>query len=83
MTLTIELSPDEVQRVKQAWSQGVDVTTLIHRLLAQLPAEPSIGLEIIAEWEREGVIGSRPEIVDSESHARQIREQAQQRQGED
>ena len=44
-----------------------------------LTAEITTGAELIDFWEREGVIGSRPEIRDSAEHARRIRSEAERR----
>jgi hypothetical protein len=37
------------------------------------------GAELVAYWESAGVIGSRPDITDSQAYARKLREQAQRR----
>lgn len=37
------------------------------------------GAELVAFWQRESVIGSRPDIEDSQAHARAIRERAEHR----
>ena len=39
MTFTIELTPEESRRVEVAQAQGVDVSTLIRRVIDTLPAE--------------------------------------------
>ena len=40
---------------------------------------PRTGAELVAYWRRAGVIGSRPDIVDSSAHARELRRQAERR----
>ncbi|HLK55267.1 MAG TPA: hypothetical protein VKU00_01805 [Chthonomonadaceae bacterium] len=81
MTLTIELTPEEARRVEEARRRGVGVDALLRRAIAQMPETetPTVGQEILAELERAGVIGSRPDITDSQAHARTLREQAQRR----
>lgn len=37
------------------------------------------GAELVAYWRREGVIGSRPDIADSQAHARAARARAERR----
>jgi hypothetical protein len=38
-----------------------------------LPPANGTGADLVAYWEREGLIGSRPDITDSLEHARAIR----------
>ncbi len=40
---------------------------------------PKTGAELVAYWQREGVIHSRPDIIDSQTHARQLRHEAETR----
>jgi hypothetical protein len=40
---------------------------------------PKTGAELVAYWREQGVVGSRPEIADSQAHAREVRKQAEQR----
>lgn len=40
---------------------------------------PKTGAELVDYWQSEGVIGSRPDIADSEAHARSLRHKAQSR----
>ena len=37
------------------------------------------GAELVAYWQREGIIGSRPDIADSQAHARKLRREAEAR----
>ena len=41
------------------------------------PTTIAHGRDLVAFWRAEGLIGSRPDITDSQSHARELREQAQ------
>jgi putative addiction module component (TIGR02574 family) len=40
---------------------------------------PSTGAEVVAYWEREGLLGTRPDITDPSGHARALREKAEKR----
>jgi len=85
MTLSLELTPDEEARIRRrAATLGIDEREYAHRLLqAGLQDEesyelrdedrPKTGAELVAYWEREGLIGTRPDITDSQAHAREIR----------
>jgi len=55
-----------------------DVTQML--LLGQvLRNPPRNGAELVAYWQREGVINSRPDITDSQAYARQLRHEAETR----
>jgi hypothetical protein len=40
---------------------------------------PKTGAELVAYWQSEGVINSRPDIADSQVHARKLRKEAETR----
>ncbi len=40
---------------------------------------PTTPAEVVAYWERHGVLGSRPDITDSLEHARKLRRKAERR----
>jgi hypothetical protein len=53
------------------------------RLLASsrpYPTSVHSGADLVAFWRAEGLVGCRPDIADSQTQARQLREQAQRRQ---
>lgn len=86
MTLTIDLTPEEEARLNaQAKAQGLDMTTLVHHWIARLPETPSqeratIGAQILAEWEEEGVLGSYGDPnLDSPELARELRRKSEMR----
>jgi hypothetical protein len=82
MSLVINLPPDlESELSAEANRLRLSLSEYAVRLLAgQSPSvRPGNGAELVAYWEREGLIGSRPDISDPESHARAIREQAEKR----
>ena len=40
---------------------------------------PKTGMDLMAYWQNEGLIGTRPDIADSQKHAREIRAAAERR----
>ena len=83
MTLTLEISRDLEHRLTaQAVRLGLPLDQYALRILGEHPkaeARPATGTELVAFWRREGVIGSRPDIEDSQAHARRIRHRAERR----
>ena len=86
MTLTLDLPRDLEERLTAgAASQGLPLEQYALRLLgsaAGSSASPVTGAELVDYWRREGVLGSRPEITDSQGHARRLRSAAQMRHAE-
>ena len=83
MGLTLELPPELATALSdEASRRGVSLPEYAVSLLAEShPGGATLqnGADLVAYWQREGVIGSRPDIVDSQAHARMLREQAQSR----
>jgi hypothetical protein len=86
MTLTLEVSGELERNLEfEAAELGIPVEEYAMRLLAgnrfELPPDrmPRTGAELVAYWERAGVIGSRPDITDPEAYAREMREAADRR----
>lgn len=86
MTLILDLTPEQEQQIaEEAQARNMDARTYaLARLFEGQPAEQSeeeqwSGADLVAYWEREGVIGSRPDITDSQEHARAIRHKAERR----
>jgi hypothetical protein len=80
MTLSIELTADEERRVQAAKANGVDVVSVVRAAIAALPRDSgTVGEQMVAAWARDGVIGSRADIADSQRRARMLRESAQTR----
>jgi hypothetical protein len=83
MTLTLELSRELEHRLHaEAARLGLPLDQYALRLLTARSAEPkklSTGADLVAFWEREGVIGSRPDIEDSQVYARELRRRAETR----
>jgi hypothetical protein len=83
MSITLDLPQElESELATEASQLGLSFTEYVLRLLATrslVGQLPTTGAELVAYWQHEGVIGTRPEITDSQMHARQIRHQAEQR----
>ncbi|AKV70591.1 MULTISPECIES: hypothetical protein [Microcystis] len=47
--------------------------------MSYLQNPPKTGLELVAYWESVGVIGSRPDIIDSQEQASKLRHNAETR----
>jgi len=83
MSLVLDLPADlETTLAAEAAQLGLPLPEYAVRLLAArngLRPAARTGAELIAYWQSEGLIGTRPEITDSSSHARALRDQAQRR----
>jgi hypothetical protein len=83
MSIMLDLPQElEGELATEATHLGLSLTEYVLRLLSTrslVGQLPTTGAELMAYWQREGVIGTRPEITDSQSHARQIRHQAEHR----
>ena len=83
MSIVLDL-PQELESAlaTEATQLGLSLTAYVLRLLSTrslVDPLPITGAELVAYWQREGVIGTRPDITDSQAHARQIRHQAEKR----
>lgn len=83
LTITLELPQSLEQRLAtEAARLGLSLEEYALRLLGELLKKqppPSSGAELVDYWRREGVIGSRPDIEDSQAHARELRRRAERR----
>jgi hypothetical protein len=83
MSITLDLPQElESELATEATKLGVSLAEYVLRLLSTrslVGPMPTTGAELVAYWQREGVIGTRPEIADSQAHARQIRRKAERR----
>ena len=83
MSIMLDLPQElESELATEATQLGLSLTEYVLRLLATrslVGQLPTTGTELVAYWQRADVIGARPEITDSQAHARQIRHQAEQR----
>jgi hypothetical protein len=82
MRLELEI-PDELeaQLSAEAAKAGTEIESYVLKLLVGSQSQQKLqtGADLVEYWEREGIIGMRSDIVDSQKHARGLREQAQQR----
>jgi hypothetical protein len=83
MNLVLELPPElETELAAEAARLGLPLAEYALRLLAgrRGPSPPlRNGAELLAYWQGEGLVGTRPEVADSAAHARDLREKAQRR----
>jgi hypothetical protein len=83
MSLVVDLPTElETELAAEAARLGIPLAEYVLRLLASgrvpTPA-PRSGAELLAYWQVENLIGTRPDIAESPAHARALREQAQRR----
>jgi predicted mannosyl-3-phosphoglycerate phosphatase (HAD superfamily) len=83
VNISIELPSDlENELSTEASHLKLPLAEYILRVLAFRPFlqnSPKTGVELVAYWESIGVVGSRPDIADSQEHARKLRDQAENR----
>jgi hypothetical protein len=83
MSLVLDLPSElETELAAEAARHGLPLPDYILRLLAggrTVGPAPRTGADLLAYWQREGVVGTREEIADSPAHARALREEAQRR----
>ena len=80
MTLMLELpSQVEADLSAEAKCQGVPLQEYALRLLSTAARDqtPKTGAELVEYWRREGLLGTRMDIPDSQQHARTLRESAE------
>ena len=83
MRLTLDI-PEELERELsvEAAQLGLSLAAYALRLLSTgraVETAPKTGAELVAYWQHEGLIGTRPEIADSQKHARKLRATAERR----
>lgn len=83
MPVSLEL-PDELAESLEEEASGLGVSLPQHavRILRDSLQPTSTiqnGSDLVAFWQAHGLIGTRPDIVDSQSEARTLREQAERR----
>jgi len=81
MPRIVELPDDLAESLSnEALRQGLSLPDYAVCLLRSAhPSAASVrsGADLVAFWRSEGLIGSRPEIADSQAQARDLRDQAQ------
>ena len=83
MNINLELPLELEHELSTEASQlKLPLTEYILRVLAFRPVlqdPPQTGIELVAYWERMGVVGSRPDILNSQKYSRELREQSEHR----
>jgi hypothetical protein len=81
VSLVLDLPPElETELTAEAARLGVPLRDYALRLLAgSVRPTPNNGAELLAYWRGEGLVGTRPAILDAPAHARSLRERAQTR----
>jgi hypothetical protein len=83
MSLVLDLPPElETELAAEAAQLGLPLAEYVVHILAggrSLRPAPRTGAELLAYWQGEGLVGTRPEITDAPGHARALRERAQRR----
>ena len=83
MSITLDLPAElEDELSAEAARLGLSLSEHVLRLLSTARAVEKrlkTGAELIAYWQSAQLIGTRPDIVDSQLHARRLREQAERR----
>ncbi|MEH2308512.1 hypothetical protein [Nostoc sp.] len=86
MSINLDLPPDlENELFTEASRLNLPLSEYILRILAVrqvLANPPKTGAELVAYWQSEGVINSRPDLTDSQAYARKLRHEAQTRERE-
>ena len=83
MSIRLDL-PKELERelTMEATQMGVSLAEYVLRLLStrsSVEAAPATGAELVAYWQREGLLGTRSRTTDSQSLSRQLRHKAEKR----
>ncbi|MBW4554962.1 MAG: hypothetical protein KME59_03310 [Trichormus sp. ATA11-4-KO1] len=83
MNINLDLPPDlekelcnEASQLNLTLSEYILHLLSVRQILANLP---KTGAELVAFWQNEGLINSRPDITDSQAYARQLRHKAETR----
>ena len=83
MSLVLDLPSElETELASEAARLGIPLSEYALRLIAAgrgTRAALRTGAELLSYWQSEGLVGTRPEIADSQAHARALREQAERR----
>jgi hypothetical protein len=83
VTLTLDLTDELEARLQaEAARLGLSPDAYAVQVLEsgiRAGTAPTNGAELVAYWQREGLIGTRPDIKDSLEHARAIRRKAESR----
>jgi hypothetical protein len=83
VSINLDLPPElEDELFTEASQLNLPLAEYILRILfvrQVLKNPPKTGAELVAYWQSEGVINSRPDITDSQAYARKLRHEAETR----
>lgn len=83
MSIVLDLPPDLERKLSTyARQRGISLADYVLQVLGAdtlTQARPTTGADMVAFWNREGLIGTRSDIADSSVHARALRDRAQTR----
>jgi hypothetical protein len=86
MSLVLNLPSDlETKLVSEASHLGLSLSDYVIHILERsrndraAPARLQSGAELVRYWETEQLVGTRPDITDSQAHARNLRQEAERR----
>ena len=83
MTLTLDLPPKLVDELAtEAARLGLSLSEYAARLLSRDRiggAGLKTGADLVSYWQEQGLVGTRPEITDGQSYARELRREAERR----
>ena len=83
MSITLDIPEGLVSELAaEAQQLGLPLSDYVVTLLATGRTTgflPKTGAELVAYWQEQGIVGSRPDISDSQAYARDVRRQVEQR----
>ena len=82
MEIILDLPPELAEELTAEASRlGLPLSEYVVRVLSRrgLADSPKRGAEVLAYWQVEGLVGTRPDITDGEAFAREIRRRAEKR----
>ena len=83
MSIRLDLPKElECELTTEATQMGVSLAEYVLRLLSarsSIETAPTSGAELVAYWQREGLLGTRSHITDSQALARQLRHKVEKR----
>ena len=82
MTIVLQLKPEvEARAQAQAEARGISLQEYLEHAIEHITS-PLTGAELLAQWDKEGVLGAwarRDDITDSAAYARELRRQSEAR----
>ena len=79
MSIVLNLPPElEHELAAEAADHGLPLPEYVLQILtSRCHPRPHNGAKLLAYWQREGLVGTRPEITDAPARARELRGPAQ------